>query len=116
MPGTLAMIAASAGFAWCVAQWVGLHPATLLLATAPGGIAEMCITAKVLQLGVPVVTDELGATAARWGYLLLAVLAYGWVGGAVAAALAAPARCSCRSTMRIIRVLCSWTVSGSASG
>lgn len=54
--GTLAMIVASAGFAWLVAQWVGQHPATLLLATAPGGIAEMCITAKVLQLGVPVVT------------------------------------------------------------
>jgi uncharacterized membrane protein AbrB (regulator of aidB expression) len=26
------------------------------LGTAPGGIAEMAITAKVLQLGVPVVT------------------------------------------------------------
>jgi uncharacterized membrane protein AbrB (regulator of aidB expression) len=33
-----------------------LHPATLVLATAPGGIAEMAITAKVLQLGAPVVT------------------------------------------------------------
>ena len=32
------------------------HPATLVLGTAPGGIAEMCITAKVLQLGVPLVT------------------------------------------------------------
>jgi len=30
--------------------------ATLSLATAPGGVAEMCITAKVLQLGVPLVT------------------------------------------------------------
>lgn len=30
--------------------------ATLALATAPGGIAEMCITAKVLQLGVPLIT------------------------------------------------------------
>ena len=29
---------------------------TLALATAPGGVSEMCITAKVLQLGVPVVT------------------------------------------------------------
>jgi uncharacterized protein len=29
---------------------------TLILAMAPGGIAEMCITAKVLQLGVPLVT------------------------------------------------------------
>lgn len=54
--GTLAMMAASAGFAWLLALWVNQHPATLLLATAPGGIAEMCITAKVLQLGVPVVT------------------------------------------------------------
>lgn len=30
--------------------------ATLILATAPGGVAEMAITAKVLQLGVPLVT------------------------------------------------------------
>jgi hypothetical protein len=30
--------------------------ATLALATAPGGVAEMCVTAKVLQLGVPLVT------------------------------------------------------------
>lgn len=29
---------------------------TLALAAAPGGVAEMCITAKVLQLGVPLVT------------------------------------------------------------
>ena len=54
--GTLAMIVASAGFAWALARTVGLHPATVLLGTSPGGIAEMCITAKVLQLGVPVVT------------------------------------------------------------
>ena len=54
--GTLAMIVASAGLAWWLAGWTGLHPATLLLATSPGGIAEMSITAKVLQLGVPVVT------------------------------------------------------------
>jgi uncharacterized membrane protein AbrB (regulator of aidB expression) len=27
-----------------------------MLGNSPGGIAEMCITAKVLQLGVPVVT------------------------------------------------------------
>ncbi len=54
--GTLAMIVASAGFAWLLARAAGLHPATVLLGTSPGGIAEMCITAKVLQLGVPVVT------------------------------------------------------------
>jgi uncharacterized membrane protein AbrB (regulator of aidB expression) len=34
----------------------GLPTPTLVLAMAPGGIAEMCITAKVLQLGVPLVT------------------------------------------------------------
>jgi hypothetical protein len=28
----------------------------MVLGTSPGGIAEMAITAKVLQLGVPVVT------------------------------------------------------------
>ena len=54
--GTLAMIAVSAAFAWLLARAAGLHPATVLLGTSPGGIAEMCITAKVLQLGVPVVT------------------------------------------------------------
>ena len=54
--GTLAMIAASGVFAWLLAQLIGLHWATVLLGTSPGGIAEMCITAKVLQLGVPVVT------------------------------------------------------------
>jgi uncharacterized protein len=54
--GTLAMIAASSLFAAGLANLAGLHPATVLLGTSPGGIAEMCITAKVLQLGVPVVT------------------------------------------------------------
>jgi len=54
--GTLGMIALSAGFAALLAWAAGLHPATLLLATSPGGIAEMAITASVLGLGVPVVT------------------------------------------------------------
>jgi membrane AbrB-like protein len=54
--GTLAMVALCAGFAWLLAWGTGLHPATLVLGTSPGGIAEMAITAKVLQLGVPVVT------------------------------------------------------------
>ena len=53
---TLVMVGASALFAWGLTGVSGLHPATLLLSTAPGGIAEMAITAKVLQLGVPVVT------------------------------------------------------------
>ena len=53
---TVFMMAVSAVFGWGMAQVTGLHLATLVLGTAPGGIAEMAITAKVLQLGVPVVT------------------------------------------------------------
>ncbi len=54
--GTLGMIALCAGYAWLLAWATGLHWATVLLGTSPGGIAEMAITAKVLQLGVPLVT------------------------------------------------------------
>lgn len=54
--GTTAMLVLSALFGWGMALLVGQHPATLILGTSPGGIAEMAITAKVLQLGVPVVT------------------------------------------------------------
>ena len=53
--GTLAMIGLTLAFAWLLGHLTALHPATVFLGTAPGGIAEMCITAKVLQLGVPVV-------------------------------------------------------------
>ena len=54
--GTVVMMALCAGFAWVLSLGTGLHPVTLLLGTSPGGITEMSITAKVLQLGVPVVT------------------------------------------------------------
>lgn len=54
--GTVGMIVACVAFAALLAWATGLHPATLVLGTSPGGIAEMAITAKVLQLGVPVVT------------------------------------------------------------
>ncbi len=54
--GTLVMIVLSAAYAWIVAELAGLHPATVMIGTSPGGIAEMCLTAKALQLGVPVVT------------------------------------------------------------
>ncbi|MBC7468869.1 MAG: AbrB family transcriptional regulator [Ramlibacter sp.] len=54
--GTLGMIALSAGFAALLAWKTGLHAATMILGTSPGGITEMAITAKVLQLGVPMVT------------------------------------------------------------
>jgi membrane AbrB-like protein len=49
-------IVIAAAFGALLAWGVGLPVATLVLATAPGGLAEMCITAKVLQLGVPLVT------------------------------------------------------------
>ncbi|RZJ26671.1 MAG: AbrB family transcriptional regulator [Haliea sp.] len=54
--GTLGMIGLCCGFAWLLGRATGLPLATLILGTSPGGIAEMAITAKVLQLGVPVVT------------------------------------------------------------
>ncbi|HEX5738481.1 MAG TPA: AbrB family transcriptional regulator [Hydrogenophaga sp.] len=53
---SLAMMVLCAGFAGLLSWLTGLHPATLILGTSPGGIAEMAITAKVLKLGVPVVT------------------------------------------------------------
>jgi len=54
--GTLILMAACAAFAWVLATLAGLHPLVVLLGTSPGGIAEMCLTAKALQIGVPVVT------------------------------------------------------------
>jgi uncharacterized membrane protein AbrB (regulator of aidB expression) len=49
-------MALSAVFAAVLAHLGGVSVGTMVLATAPGGIAEMCITAKVVQLGVPLVT------------------------------------------------------------
>ena len=46
----------SALFAWSLALAGAVPISTMILATAPGGMAEMCVTAKVLQLGVPLVT------------------------------------------------------------
>ena len=54
--GSVFMMVASGLFGLALAKGTGLHSATLILGTAPGGITEMAITAKVLQLGVPVVT------------------------------------------------------------
>jgi membrane AbrB-like protein len=52
--GTVAILLA-AGFGLGLAHLSGINPATAILATAPGGIAEMSLTAKTLQLGVPIV-------------------------------------------------------------
>ena len=50
------MMGLSVLFSWLLALAIDLPTATLVLGTAPGGMAEMTITAKVLQLGVPIVT------------------------------------------------------------
>jgi membrane AbrB-like protein len=52
----LVAMLASAGFGWVIGTLAGLPVPGMVLAMAPGGIAEMCITAKVLQLSVPLVT------------------------------------------------------------
>jgi len=46
----------AAGFGYSLGWLSDIHPATAILATSPGGIAEMSLTAKTLQLGVPIVT------------------------------------------------------------
>jgi uncharacterized membrane protein AbrB (regulator of aidB expression) len=48
--GTVGLMVVCAGFAWLLHWATGLPWVTLVLGT-PGGIAEMAITAKVLQLG-----------------------------------------------------------------
>ncbi|MEZ5657920.1 MAG: AbrB family transcriptional regulator [Burkholderiaceae bacterium] len=53
---TAGLILLAAAAATALAWVVELPAATMILATSPGGIAEMSLTAKVLQLGVPVVT------------------------------------------------------------
>jgi membrane AbrB-like protein len=52
----LAAIGMAALFGSVLAWVSGLPALTLVLGLAPGGIAEMCVTAKALQLGVPLVT------------------------------------------------------------
>jgi membrane AbrB-like protein len=58
----VAAIGISGLFGALLARWGGVGVATMVLATAPGGIAEMCVTAQALKLGVPLVT---GAHIAR---------------------------------------------------
>ena len=53
---TILSLLLSLAFAWMVSRLSGVDIPTMVLGTTPGGIAEMCITAKVLHLGVAVVT------------------------------------------------------------
>ncbi len=54
--GTLAVIVVMSLFAALLSSWTSIDLATLILSLAPGGIAEMSITAKSLGLGVVTVT------------------------------------------------------------
>lgn len=56
MACTATALGLAALFGLALASFGGLHPATAMLATSPGGIAEMALTARALQVEVPVVT------------------------------------------------------------
>ena len=56
VPAIAAMVALAALVGWLIAVTSGMYLGTALLAAAPGGIAEMSITAKVLRIGVAFVT------------------------------------------------------------
>ena len=53
---TLIYLGLSALFGWWLAGMAMMAVPTAIVATTPGGIGEMAITAKVLQLGAPVVS------------------------------------------------------------
>lgn len=53
---TLCFLGLTVLLGWGLSRMADMPMATLVLALVPGGIAEMTITAKVLGLGVPVVT------------------------------------------------------------
>lgn len=71
--GLLALLASvgvalvlAAGLGLLLAELSGLTLPSMILAAVPGGIAEMCITAKVLHLGVPVVTAHSMLFVSSW--------------------------------------------------
>ena len=53
---TLVYLAVAAAFGWLLSRGSGLHWSTAVIATTPGGIGEMALTAQALRLGVPIVT------------------------------------------------------------
>jgi membrane AbrB-like protein len=53
---TLVYLAVAAAFGWLLSLGSGLHWSTAIVATTPGGIGEMALTAQALRLGVPIVT------------------------------------------------------------
>jgi membrane AbrB-like protein len=55
--GSILLVIACSGFAYAMAELDDQNLLTLILGTAPGGIAEMALTAKALQLAAPLVTS-----------------------------------------------------------
>jgi hypothetical protein len=56
IPSVAITLGLAALVGWAIARLSGAYLGTALLAAAPGGIAEMSITAKVLRIGVAFVT------------------------------------------------------------
>ena len=56
VPSVAITLGLAAVVGWAIARLSGAYLGTSLLAAAPGGIAEMAITAKVLRIGVAFVT------------------------------------------------------------
>ena len=56
LPAIFATLILAAGVGWALAAGASVYLGTGLLSAAPGGIAEMAITANVLKIGVPFVT------------------------------------------------------------
>ena len=54
--GTATILVLCAGFAWLLFLPIDIHWAAQTPGTARGGISEIAMTTKVLQLGVPLVT------------------------------------------------------------
>lgn len=53
---TVGYLVVAAGFGLLLAAGSGLRPMTAVIATTPGGIGEMALTARALDLGVAIVT------------------------------------------------------------
>jgi membrane AbrB-like protein len=68
---TVLYLLIAVAFGYWLAALAGLPTATAVLATTPGGIGEMALTAKLLQLGAPIVTAFHGLR------MLLVVLSIG---------------------------------------
>jgi hypothetical protein len=52
---SLLLLGLAALYGWGISRSAGLVPATAILASTPGGIGEMAITARELKLGAPIV-------------------------------------------------------------